>query len=170
MRLRITVRPTGDRTEDLRIAANVRRDLWAQSLVEIDTDNPLHGTHRDEQERAYFEFATDHRDAVDRILTEHGHARLVMVTPVDGPVGQGCQNCGNIAGPILPPVCPNCYFKDITRCAACDELVSRQLYTKISGDLFRCPKCRGRVRLHYNTPMFLPDGTYNQPLVVIEKP
>jgi hypothetical protein len=48
MRIRITTRPTGDRTNDLRVASSVRRDLWAPSPVEIDPDNPLHGTHRDE--------------------------------------------------------------------------------------------------------------------------
>lgn len=169
MRIRITVRPTGDRTSDLRVAAVVRRDLWAHSPVEIDPNNPLHGTHRDEQERAFFEFSTRYPDEVRRVLREYGHDECVEIQEVRGPVGQACQNCGNVVGPVLPTVCPNCHFRDISACPVCLHEVPRQSYTGMGGNLFRCPHCRSRVRLRFNEPMFLADGTYNQPLVVVEQ-
>jgi hypothetical protein len=169
MRIRITVLPTGDRTNDLRIAAHVRRDLWTRSPVEIDPDNPLHGTHRDEQERAYFEFSTDDPDEVRRVLGEYGHAECVDMQQVHEPVGQACQNCGNVAGPVLPTVCPNCRFRYISACPVCHEEVPRETYARMGGDLFRCPHCQNRVRLRFNEPMFLGDGMYNQPLVVVEQ-
>lgn len=169
MRMRVTVLPTGDRANDLRVAASVRRDLWAHSPVEIDPDNPLRGTHRDERARAYFEFSTQCPEEVKRVLREHGHAHLVDLQEVNEPVGEACQNCGNIAGPVFPTVCPNCNFRDISACPACHREVPRQNYTRIGGNLFRCPHCHSRVRLHFNEPMFVDDGTYNQPLVVVEQ-
>jgi len=169
MRMRITVRPTGDRTGDLRVAANVRRDLWAHSPVETDPDNPLQGTHRDDHERAYFEFSTGHPDEVRRVLADHDYAGRVELQVVREPVGQPCQNCGNVVGAVLPTVCPNCHFRDISACPFCHHEVPRQNYTRISGTLFRCPHCRNQVRLRFNEPMFLGDGTYNQPLVVVEQ-
>jgi hypothetical protein len=168
MRFRITVKETGRRPDDLRIAADVRRDLWAHSPVEIDPDNPLHGTHRDERGRAYFEFSTRFGEEVERLLREYGYADRVSMEEVREPLGQACQNCGNIAGPVLPPVCPSCGFRDISPCPVCGEPVPRQRYTRIEGDLFRCPHCRNRVRLRFNDPMFLADGEYNPPLVVVE--
>jgi hypothetical protein len=169
MRIRITVNSTGDRTNDLRVAANVRRDLWAHSPIEIDPDNPLYGTHRDELERAYFEFSTQYLEEVDRVLKENGHIDRVKVEQVQQPVGQACQNCGNIAGPVLPTVCPNCHFRDISACPVCHDEAPRQSYTRIGSDLFRCPHCRTPVHLRFNEPMFVNDGTYNEPLVVVEQ-
>lgn len=169
MRMRITVRPTGDRTNDLRIADRVRRDLWARSPVEIDPDNPLRGTHRDMQGRAYFEFRTDDPNAVRQVLHDDGHAGSVVVEEVHEPVGQPCLNCGNVAGPVLPTVCPNCHFRDISACPICHEEVPREDYAPLIGDIFRCPRCRNRVRLRFNEPMFVGDGTYNQPLVVVDQ-
>ena len=169
MRIRITVKPTGSRTEDLRIAANLRRDLWAHSPVEIDPDNPLQGTHRDEKERAYFEFSTLYPDEVARVLQKDGYEKRIEVKEIDEPLGQACQNCGNIAGPVLPTVCPNCGFRDISPCPICHREVSRQLYTRIAGDLFRCPQCRNQVRLRFNDPMFISEGSYNQSLVVTQE-
>lgn len=169
MRLRITVRPTGNRTDDLRVAANVRRDLWAHSPVEIDPDNPLHGTHRDQDGRAYFEFLTRHPDEVERILRQYHYADRVEVREAHEPIGQSCQNCGNVVGPVLPTVCPNCQFRDISPCPVCHQEVPRQNYTRIAGDLFRCPHCHNQVRFRFNDPMFLSDGVYNQPLVVVEE-
>jgi len=169
MRLRITVKPTGERTNDLRVAANVRRDLWAHSPVSIDPDNPLHGTHRDVQERAYFEFSTPRPDEVTRVLREYGHADRVEVQEMREQVGQACQNCGNIVGAVLPTVCPNCQFRDVSPCPVCSHEVPRQHYTRIGGDLFRCPNCHNQVRFRHNEPMFLADGAYNPPLVVVEQ-
>jgi hypothetical protein len=168
MRFRVTVNPTGDRTHDLRVAARVRRDLWSRSPVEIDQDNPLHGTHRDERERAYFELSTPYPDEVTRVLHEHGYADQVEIREIREPVGQPCQNCGNVVGVVLPTVCPNCHFRDISACAICGDEVPRECYRRISGDLFRCPHCRNKVRLRFNDPLFLSDGTYNQPLVLVE--
>ncbi len=169
MRIRITVLPTGDRTNDLRVAASVRRDLWAHSPAEIDPDNPLHGTHRDAQERAYFEFSADNLDDVRSVLRDHGYAERVEALSVREPTGQACQNCGNVVGPVLPTVCPNCHFRDISACPVCHQEIPRQNYTRFGGDLFACPRCRSRVRLRINEPMFIGDGMYNQPLVVVEQ-
>ena len=169
MRIRITVLPTGDPTNDLRVAANVRPDLWTHSPVEIDPDNLLHGMHRDEQERAYFEFATSHPGEVTRVLREYGYAERVEERPVQGPLGQGCQNCGNVVGSVFPTVCPNCHFRDISACPVCQHEVPRQSYTRTGGNLFRCPQCQSQVRLGFNEPMFLNDGAYNQPLVLVEQ-
>jgi hypothetical protein len=168
MRVRITVIPTDDRAEDLRTAANVRRDLFAHSPVEIDPDNPLHGTHRDDQGRAYFEFSTEFPDEVRRVIEQFGHQDRVEVTPVHEEIGDACQNCGNIAGPVLPSVCPNCGFHDISPCPCCGQRIPRQQYVRLGSTLFQCPHCRNRVGLRFNEPMFLSDGTYNQPLVIVE--
>ena len=168
MRIRITVKTTGDWRKDLRVAANVRRDLWAHSPVEIDPDNPLEGTHRDEQERAYFEFSTPYPEEVRRVLESHAE-RVEVQEGVREPIGQACQNCGNVAGAVLPTVCPNCHFRDISACPICNTEVPRQRYTRVSGDLFRCPHCHNQVRFRFNEPMFLGDGTYNQPLVLVEE-
>jgi DNA-directed RNA polymerase subunit RPC12/RpoP len=169
VRMRATVSATGDRVAELRTAADLRRDLWAHSPVEIDPDHPLHGTHRDESRRAYFEFATEFPDEVRRVVHQYHYTNKVEVTETPTLPGEECVNCGNVAGPVRPTVCPNCDFRDISPCPVCGQEISRQQYTRISGDLFRCPRCNSRVRLRFNSPMFLPDGTYNQPLVVIEE-
>jgi hypothetical protein len=49
MRMRVTVKKSGTLADELRLAAEVRRVLWARAPVGIDPDNPLHGIHRDEQ-------------------------------------------------------------------------------------------------------------------------
>jgi DNA-directed RNA polymerase subunit RPC12/RpoP len=167
--MRITVIPTGDPTEELRIAAEVRRDLFAHSPVEIDPDNPMHGTHRDDQRRAYFGFVTQYPNEVHRVLRVYGHENRVEIADTAEVRGEPCQNCGNVAGAVLPVVCPNCGFRDISACAVCGHLIPRQQYAKLSGNLFRCPDCNSRVRLRFNDPMFLPDGHYNQPLVIVER-
>lgn len=169
VRMRATVRPTGDPSSELQIAANFRRDLWAHSPVEIDPDHPLHGTHRDEHRRAYFEFATEFPDEVRGVIEQYHYADKIDLTEVRGLPGEECVNCGNVAGPVRPAVCPNCRFRDISPCPLCSTDAPRQSYTQISGDLYRCPHCKNRVRLRFNSPMFLPDGDYNQPLVVVEE-
>ena len=168
MRMRITVIPTGDRTDDLRTAASVRRDLFAHSHIEIDPDNPLHGTHRDDDGRAYFEFSTDDSDEAHRVVDKFGHAKRVELTETHEVFGEACQNCGNVAGPILPVVCPNCGFQDISPCPCCGQSISRGQYVRRGNTLFQCPNCRNHVGLRFNEPMFLSDGTYNQPLVIVE--
>lgn len=169
MRMRLTVKDSGDRTRDLQTAADLRRDLWAHSPVEIDPDNPLHGTHRDEGGRAFFEFSTQDPEEVRRVLQECGYADRVELAEARGPLGEACQSCGNIPGPVLPTVCPNCGFRDVSPCPVCAREIPRQKYAPLGGDLFRCPNCRSQVRFRFNSPMFLPDGSYNPPLVVVEE-
>jgi hypothetical protein len=169
VRMRVTIKSKDDRASDLRVAANVRRDLWAHSPVEVDPDHPLHGTHRDQDGRAYFEFATEFPDEVHRVIKEYKYTDEVELSQTPTLPGEECANCGNVAGPLRPTVCPNCQFRDISPCPICSTEVSRQSYTLISGDLFRCPHCKNRVRLRFNNPMFLSDGSYNQPLVVVEE-
>jgi len=169
-RLRVTIRHNpDDPADDLRYAARVRSDLWAHSPVEIDPDSRVHGTHRDAERNAYFEFATDMPSEVERVIREFGHAERVAVAVVAEDLGEACQNCGNIAGPVLPPICPTCGHRDIGPCPHCGEEVPRQEYQLISGDLFTCPRCQERVRLHINPDLWLADGTLNQPVVVVEK-
>jgi hypothetical protein len=169
VRMRLTVKAKKDRASELRTAADVRRDLWAHSPVEVDPDHPLHGTHRDQDGRVYFEFATELPDEVRRVIEKYQYTDNVELTETSTLPGEECANCGNVAGPLQPTVCPNCQFRDISPCPICRQEVSRQSYTRISGDRFRCPNCKNRVRLRFNSPMFLPDGSYNQPLVVVEE-
>ncbi|HLN32797.1 MAG TPA: hypothetical protein VK395_34020 [Gemmataceae bacterium] len=153
-----------DPGDDLRWAARVRRDLWTHSPVEIDPDNPVHGTHRDAERNAYFEFATDRLPEVERVLQEFGYADRARVEVVQEAAGTECVNCGNIA-PELFTVCPTCGFRDIDPCPYCNNEVRRLEYIPESGDLFKCPKCKHRVRFQFNDPLFDASGHYNQPLV-----
>src|SRR5271157_259354 len=82
-RIRLTIRHNpDDPADDLRYAARVRRDLWAHSLVEIDPDHRVHGTHRDPDRNAYFEFATELPDEVHRVLRDYGHNDRVTFSAV----------------------------------------------------------------------------------------
>jgi hypothetical protein len=103
------------------------------------------------------------------VVARYHYAEKIDLTEPSTAPGEECVNCGNVAGPIRPTVCPNCGFRDISPCPICRTEVPRQSYTRISGDLYRCPQCKNRVRLRFNSPMFLPDGDYNQPLVVVEE-
>jgi len=153
-----------DPADDLRWAARARRDLRARSPVEIDPDSPAHGTHRDNDRNAYFEFATDRLQEVERVLHEHGYDGRVRVAVVQDAPGTECLNCGNIT-PELVTVCPTCEFRDIDRCPYCNNEIARLAYTPVSGDLFTCPMCHHRVRLQFSDPLFDANGHYNQPLV-----
>ena len=168
MRIRITAKPTGNRTDDLRIATDVRQCIWQHPSVEVASDNPSRGIHRDEKERAYFEFAARNHEEVLHVLQTHGHADRVEVTDTNEVLGEACENCGNIAGPVLPAVCPNCHFQEISSCPVCDRLIPRIKYIKVKGRLFKCPACRSRVRMRDNDPQFLADGHFNQPVIVLE--
>jgi hypothetical protein len=169
VRMRATIRSIGDRIEELQTATDLRRALWSRSLVRVDPDHPLQGIHRDEGGRAYLEFATDDPDEVRRVIERTDYSNRVGLNDTPPLPGEECANCGNVAGPVLPTVCPNCQFRDISPCPICETEVSRSRYTRISGELFLCPHCNNRVRLRFSSPMFLPDGSYNQPLVVVEE-
>jgi len=79
LRMRVTIKAQDDRASELRTAADVRRDLWAHSPVEIDPDHPLHGTHRDEEGRAYFELATEFPREVRRVIEAYEYTGKVVV-------------------------------------------------------------------------------------------
>jgi hypothetical protein len=167
-RVRVTVKHNPvDPADDLRWAARVRRDLWAHSPVEIDPDSPRHGTHRDEQRNAFFEFATDRFPDVRRVLEKFGHAERVQATVVQDENGTECVNCGNIT-PELETVCPICQFRDVAPCPYCHHEIPRLEYAPISGDLFKCPMCHKRVRLQFQDPLFNGNGSYKQPLILVD--
>lgn len=166
-RVRVTVKHNPrDPIEDLRWAARVRRDLWAHSPVKIDPDSPRHGTHRDAQKNAYFEFATDRLEDVWRVLRERGYAERAEATVVQDARGTECVNCGNIT-PQLLTICPTCQFRDIAPCPYCNQEIPRLDYTSLSGDLFKCPMCHHRVRLQFQESLFDDQGDYKQPLVLV---
>lgn len=166
--VRLTIRHNPhDPAEDLRYAAKVRFDLWKHSPVEIDPDSRASRTRRDEMQNAYFEFVTDLVDEVKRVLSEYGHSERVQLAIVDENVGEECQKCGKVSGPVLPTVCPACGHRDIDPCPHCGEEVPRQEYHKISGDIFECPRCRGRVRFQLNPDLWSADQTLNEPVVVV---
>lgn len=173
-RYRIRIVNVPDRTEQLRRAIRLRGDLIEHAQVWLDTDHPLQGVHRDFEGRPYFEFAADHREAINQVLSRDGYSAFTELTVTEEPLGEPCQSCGNIAGPISPPQCPNCGFVDIGKCPICGEWNSRQRYEHISGNLYYCPTrspdgARHRVRLVYNEPMFNLDGTFKQPLVLVKE-
>jgi hypothetical protein len=155
-----------DPVDDLRLAARLRRDLWAHSPVEIDPDSPRHGTHRDEQKNAFFEFATDRFHEVQRVLHEFGYEGRAEAKVVKEDSGTECANCGNIT-PKLTTVCPNCSFRDIEPCPYCNTEVPRAEYTPVAGNLFTCPMCHKRVRLQFQDPLLDDQGYYVEPLVLV---
>src|SRR5262249_22554883 len=87
---------------------------------------------------------------VKRVIEEYGHSQRVTVTEVDEGRGPECLNCGNVAGPVFPTVCPNCQMREISPCPYCGREIPRQHYIPVSGDLFICPECRRRVRVQTN--------------------
>jgi hypothetical protein len=170
-RTRITITGVDDRREQLRVASRLREELIDTLDVHLDSRYPLNGIHRDEGKRPYFEFAVDDVGLVEGFVRDRGpDHRAEISVPVE-PLGEPCASCGNIAGPTLPTVCPNCGFRDIDRCPICDEEVPRWDYRKVSGSLFVCPHpIHGRfhrVRLAFNEPMIDDDGSYRQPLVIV---
>ena len=172
-RIRVTIQNTPDRAEQLRLADRARDLLIDRVPVRLDREHPLQGIHRDEQGQAYFEFATDDIGAVRQLLGQAGQFPFATVTEPQARHGEACANCGNVAGEVLPAVCPNCGFQDISPCPVCHRSNPRSLYERVSGKLFRCPTAldgvRHRVKLGFNEPLFNADGSYNQPLVVVQE-
>ena len=168
-RIRVTIRPNpADPVDDLRCAARLRRDLWAHSPVEINPDSPRHSTNRDEQRNAFFEFATDHFQDVQRVLNDYGYAERAEATVVQDGNGTECVNCGNIM-PELLTVCPSCQFRDIEACPYCNHEVPRLEYTPVFADLFKCPICHHRVRFQFQESPFDSEKNYIQPLVLVAR-
>jgi hypothetical protein len=171
MRMRVSLISSADRKADLKTASTVRARLYEQTSVWEDPDHPLPGIHRDCQKRLYFEFATDDPEKAREMVAGFPFAARLAISENPPLPGEGCQNCGNVAGPILPSVCPNCDFRDISPCPNphCPRHeVPRREYIRIGANLFRCPACSTHVRFRYNEPMFLSDGTFNPPLVLVD--
>jgi hypothetical protein len=171
MRMRVTVVSSNDRKADLKITSAAKSRLSAQAPIWEDSEHPLPGIHRDNERRFYFEFATDSPQKVREMVAGFAFDGRLVVSENPPIPGEGCQNCGNVAGPILPSVCPNCDFRDISPCPNPDcprHEVPRREYVRIGANLFRCPACATPVRFRFNEPMFLPDGTFNPPLVVVD--
>lgn len=166
---RIIATGDNDPKGDLGRLALIRRDMYVHSPVEVDPDSPAHSSKRDDRRRAYFEFATDFSDEVQRVLRDYGHERYVEVEELPEAGGEPCLNCGYIPNGTLPTICPNCGFRDISACPHCRVEVPRQDYEQVAGDLFRCPSCHTHVRLRFNDPLVTQAGSYNQPVVVVEE-
>src|SRR5262249_22714974 len=115
-RFRIRIVNVGDRAEQLRRAYQVREDLIEHARVWVDPEHPLEGVHRDTDGHAYLEFAAENRATISDVLNRKHHSDYTVLTATEDPLGEPCQDCGNIAGPAQPPVCPNCGFLDIGRC------------------------------------------------------
>jgi hypothetical protein len=169
-RTRITITGDGDRREQLRMASRIRRRAVEGLNPRLDPKNPLNGIHRNRDGEPYFEFDAEDPDAVRSLMSAHELGHAIVVTNPTEPLGEACANCGNIAGTVLPTVCPNCGFRDIDPCPICGGEVPRRDYRR-SGSVFICPnRIDGhyhRVRLAFNEPMFERDGSYRQPLVVV---
>ncbi len=171
MRMRVSVTSSNDRKADLKIASAARDQLSARTPIWETPDQPLRGIHRDGDKRFYFEFATDDPQTVRQAIAALPFAARLEIQE-DPPIpGEGCQNCGNVAGPILPSVCPNCNFRDISPCPNPDcprHEIPRREYTQIGAGLFLCPACGTKVHLRFNEPMFLSDGTFSPPLIIVD--
>ena len=171
-RYHIRIVNVADRVEEARLAIKVREALIEQAPVWIDAEHPLEGIHRDTEDHSYFEFAAENREVINSVLEYLDFTDSIELTETKDLLGAPCEWCGNIAGPVQPPVCPNCGFKDIAPCPVCGELHPRQNFEKIGGNLFYCPSrrngARHRVRLCFNDPMLLADGSLNEPLVLVK--
>lgn len=168
-RTRVVVKGQQDKKASLAVAERARRFLLGSLDVHMDEQHPLQGIHRQPDGKAYFEIAGTSVEAVRQAAKADNLLDLVSIQQTDEILGEECANCGNIAGPLIPTVCPNCGFRDISPCPYDNAEISRQAYERIAGDLFRCPGNGLRVRLRFNDPLFKSDGSYNQPLVVVER-
>ena len=175
MRMRVTVSSSADRRVDLKVASAAKAKLFVQAPIWEDPEYPLQGIHRDYERRCYFEFATDHPQQLRQLVAGLPSAARITVSENPPPPGEGCENCGNVSGPVLPSVCPNCDFRDIAPCPnpRCPRSeVPRREYIRLGANLganvFRCPACNSRVCFRYNEPMFRSDGTFNPPLILVD--
>jgi hypothetical protein len=153
---------------ELEIATKVRRDLYSHGPIEIDPDSPEFSINRDTDGSVSFAFITAHESMVKDIIERFGYRDKVSVQIDQTDGAESCLNCGTVYSPIMPAVCDNCGFRDISPCPRCREDVPRGEYLKISGNLFRCPACAARVRLRFNDLLSDQEGRYVQPIVIVE--
>ncbi|MGO8752244.1 MAG: hypothetical protein ACLQNE_40410 [Thermoguttaceae bacterium] len=168
----VTIRIAPDRKRpgnELDLAAKIRRDLYAHGPIEIDPDSAEFSTRRDKDGWASFSFITAHHRFVYEILDRFGYRDKVelIVQAVDA--AEMCLKCGKRYVPIMPTVCDDCGFRDISPCPRCGEEIPRGAYIRITGNLHRCPACAARVRLRFSDPLFEPNGQYAQPVVIVEE-
>ena len=123
----------------------------------------------DAESNAYFEFSTNYYSEVKRVIENYGHTERVDSVVINDEMGPECVNCGNVAGTVLPSICPVCSFRDISPCPVCQQEIARQAYIHIEGDLFKCPSCEHRVRFRLHDPLFDSNGLYQQPLVSVDR-
>jgi hypothetical protein len=168
-KVRITVKHNPDDPgANLRIAKQIRRDLWANSEAVVNPQEKANQTHRDPEQNAYFEFATDYPDELQGILSKYAKLGNVSMSIDSEETGPACMNCDFVAGPILPTVCPSCGFREITPCPMCDQEIPKQSYLSIVGDLFQCPHCGNSVRFRFKDLMIDEKGYYSLPPVIID--
>lgn len=166
-RVRLTIAHNpDDPIDDLRCAANLQRDLWAHSPVEIDPGSEMHSARRDTDRHAFFEFTTDYLPEVHRVLREFGYDGRVKVEILEEGNGTECINCGHIP-PELEAVCSKCGFRDIEPCPYCNNEIARLAYIPVRAEVFRCPMCHHKVRFQFHEPLSDANGKYNQPLVLV---
>jgi len=168
---RVTIRippHTDEPGKELEIAASIRRDLYAHGPIEIDPDAPEFSTLRDSDGWAYFVFTTAHQSAVKHLLDRFGYSDKIELIVAAADTGETCLNCGQPYEPMMPTVCLNCGFRDISPCPQCGEDIPRLAYIKIAGNLHRCPACVARVRMRFNDPLTEPNGHYAEPQVIVE--
>ena len=167
MRIRITVKTTGDWRKDLRVAANVRRDLCGISRWKSTRTTPWKG--RTVTSRSVPTLSS-------RLLIRRKSGGCWKATPSTSRYRKDPR--ANRAGlPELrqrrrgrpPDGLPQLPFPGHLCLPDLQHRGAARRYARVSGDLFRCPHCHNQVRFRFNEPMFLGDGTYNQPLVLVEE-
>jgi DNA-directed RNA polymerase subunit RPC12/RpoP len=154
--------------DDHRRLVKIRKHLHAYSSVGINPENPAYAIHRDKEGRAYFQLSTNKVKEVDRVLAELGHTAYARVEAAEGIAAEPCLRCGLIVEGPPPAKCKDCGFQETSPCPHCSRDVSRASYRSGEGGLLRCPSCNGAVILHFNEPLFKPDGDYNEPVIVVE--
>ncbi len=108
-------------------------------------------------------FAPDEFDNVDH-FRNRCYQFVEQVTRLE--IVNDCPNCGMKYGAKpLPFKCDVCGFQTVQACPQCGEEVSIGDYLVEGSTLWKCPKCKKRVRAEYTEPMFDTRGFFSQPLV-----
>jgi hypothetical protein len=164
--IRLTVlHNSADPAEDLRVAAKIRRDLWAHSSVEVDPDSLFSRVSRDHDRNVYFECVAEYPEAVQEVVDKAGYTDRVRLEVIRTDVGLVCANCGYPSGFVTK--CEKCGYRDIEACPLCRQEVAREQYEAVSGDLFICPACHGKVRLGFSPVLVRSGGRLAEPAVVV---